>query len=80
MVQLSTPCIKICIIDPPSGLCQGCFRSLDEIARWTSFSEDERQSVMHELSGRRTASRAARLAAAGRTNPRRARFPTLREG
>ena len=29
-----SPCIKVCVIDPASGLCTGCWRSLDEIAAW----------------------------------------------
>lgn len=72
MAQLSTPCIKICIIDPPSGLCQGCGRTTDEIAQWTALGEPERLAIMRALPQRLVASRDARLAAAGRTNRRRA--------
>lgn len=50
--MIETPCIKVCVLDPASGLCQGCGRSLDEIARWGSMSMEERRRIMAELKGR----------------------------
>ncbi|HEY8010827.1 MAG TPA: DUF1289 domain-containing protein [Rudaea sp.] len=41
-----TPCIGICVLDA-SGFCQGCHRSIDEIARWGSLSDHERAQLMH---------------------------------
>jgi predicted Fe-S protein YdhL (DUF1289 family) len=49
---IETPCIKVCVLDPASGLCQGCARSLDEIARWGTMSDSERGRIMGELKGR----------------------------
>lgn len=40
-------------MDSDSGLCLGCFRTLDEIARWSRLSDAERESVMAELPSRR---------------------------
>ncbi len=54
-MAIASPCTKVCIIDPRSGLCQGCGRTLDEIGRWTSFSESERDRIMNELPLRRAA-------------------------
>ena len=71
MTQVSTPCIKICIIDPPSGLCQGCGRTMTEIQLWPRLAEADRLCVMAKLPGRLAHSRAERLAAAGRSNRRR---------
>ena len=73
MAAPSTPCIKLCIIDEPSGLCQGCGRTLDEIAAWGTMPEPERLGIMAGLPERLSGSRETRLAAAGRTNPRRRR-------
>lgn len=42
----STPCVNICRLDPQTGLCAGCGRTLDEIARWGEISEDERLALM----------------------------------
>jgi predicted Fe-S protein YdhL (DUF1289 family) len=37
------------MIEPASGLCTGCGRSLVEIERWTGFSDRERARVMADL-------------------------------
>ncbi|WP_019996363.1 DUF1289 domain-containing protein [Aureimonas ureilytica] len=50
----SSPCIKICVLDPQSGWCVGCGRTLDEIAGWGSLSEAERLAVMDGLPARMT--------------------------
>jgi predicted Fe-S protein YdhL (DUF1289 family) len=50
---LETPCIDICEIDPRSGLCLGCGRTLDEIACWAEMSEQERRAIMARLPQRR---------------------------
>ncbi|SEG63904.1 DUF1289 domain-containing protein [Bosea lathyri] len=49
MSGASTPCIKICVIDPASKLCQGCGRTLAEIAQWSGMSEVQRLAVMAKL-------------------------------
>ncbi len=50
---ITTPCIKVCVVDGESGLCLGCLRTLSEIAGWASISEAERQAVLAELPARR---------------------------
>ena len=47
--MIQTPCIKICEMDATSGLCVGCGRTLDEIARWRSMSDANRREIMAEL-------------------------------
>ena len=54
----SSPCVKICVIDPVRRLCEGCGRTLAEIAQWARMSEPERLAVMAELPERQ-AQRAA---------------------
>jgi predicted Fe-S protein YdhL (DUF1289 family) len=49
----TTPCIAVCQIDPKSGFCLGCYRTLKEIAQWGRFSEDERQALLPELEQRK---------------------------
>ena len=41
-----TPCIAVCMIDPGTGLCFGCGRTLPEIASWHRLDSGERQAVM----------------------------------
>lgn len=47
-----TPCIAVCIIDPKTGLCLGCGRTLPEIARWHRMESAERLAVMAALPAR----------------------------
>ena len=46
---MKTPCIKVCQMDPRRGICLGCKRSLDEIARWGAMTDEDRDRVMAEL-------------------------------
>jgi len=52
-MAIVSPCTKVCTIDPRSGLCRGCGRTLDEIGRWMSLSAGERDRIMSELPQRR---------------------------
>jgi predicted Fe-S protein YdhL (DUF1289 family) len=66
MALIDTPCEKICLIDPPTGLCRGCGRSLVEIERWTAYSDDERARIMAELPPRLDVMNARPAAVTGR--------------
>ena len=46
---MESPCVKICLLDPASGLCSGCGRSLDEIADWPHLRDEDRRRIMAEL-------------------------------
>ncbi|MEP3429575.1 MAG: DUF1289 domain-containing protein [Roseibium sp.] len=56
---MKSPCINVCQIDQASRLCTGCWRSLDEIASWASYSNEQRQTILDELDNRRVLSRTA---------------------
>lgn len=51
---IATPCVKVCVVDGESGLCLGCFRTLNEIGGWTKFTPERRAEIMAELPSRRT--------------------------
>jgi predicted Fe-S protein YdhL (DUF1289 family) len=55
---ISSPCNRVCVMHPASGICIGCGRSLDEIARWAVLSETERLAIMARLPARLTALKA----------------------
>lgn len=55
-----SPCKKICLVDSDQAICVGCFRTLDELGRWTIMSDAERQAVRAELKARETTYRARR--------------------
>ena len=46
---IKTPCVKVCFVDPAAGLCVGCFRSMEELGRWTKYSDAEREAIMAAL-------------------------------
>ncbi len=52
MSAASSPCIRLCVIDPASKLCEGCGRTLQEIAQWSRLSEAERLAIMATLEER----------------------------
>ena len=47
-----SPCVSVCVIDPASGLCRGCKRTLDEISRWVVMSDEQRLAVLDALPAR----------------------------
>ena len=55
---VSSPCISVCRIDPVTGWCEGCLRTLDEIAQWGSMPDEQRSAIWTALPIRR-AQRAA---------------------
>jgi predicted Fe-S protein YdhL (DUF1289 family) len=46
---LETPCVNTCLLDAATGLCIGCGRTIDEIARWAAMSDQERRAIMAAL-------------------------------
>jgi uncharacterized protein len=52
MAPISSPCVKICVFDQPSGLCEGCGRTLGEIAEWGRLDEATRLAIMATLPDR----------------------------
>jgi uncharacterized protein len=50
--MISSPCTKVCVVDGPTGLCFGCGRTLPEIAKWGSLSEEQRLAIMATLAER----------------------------
>jgi predicted Fe-S protein YdhL (DUF1289 family) len=44
-----SPCVSVCRIDPATGWCEGCLRTIDEIAEWSQYDDDEKRAVWAEL-------------------------------
>ncbi|WP_371226942.1 DUF1289 domain-containing protein [Roseovarius sp. 2305UL8-3] len=65
--EIESPCIKICVVHPEARICTGCYRSIDEIGRWSKMDPEERREIMAALPDRagmlkkRRGGRAARL-------------------
>lgn len=52
---IESPCISVCMINAEDERCYGCFRTLEEIAGWGSYSDLERANIMQQLDQRRVA-------------------------
>ena len=51
--DVPSPCVDVCRMNARTGWCEGCFRTIDEIAGWSQFSADEKRAVLAQLSARR---------------------------
>lgn len=47
-----SPCVGICVISPKTQWCEGCYRTLDEIAGWWDYSPDQKHTVLAQLDNR----------------------------
>ncbi len=54
--SIVSPCIGVCAMNQTSGLCEGCFRSIEEIRNWWDMSAEQRAEVMAKLDERQTTS------------------------
>ena len=50
-----SPCINVCRMDAATGWCEGCQRTLAEIAAWGGMDDEARRSVWQALPARRAA-------------------------
>lgn len=46
--MINSPCIKICKLNEDK-VCIGCYRTIDEITGWKTFTETEKQSVLTRI-------------------------------
>jgi predicted Fe-S protein YdhL (DUF1289 family) len=53
--SVPSPCISVCKMDAGSGWCEGCLRTLDEIAAWSVLEDHEKRAVWKQLPERREA-------------------------
>jgi predicted Fe-S protein YdhL (DUF1289 family) len=66
---VASPCISVCRVDEGTGWCEGCLRTLDEIAVWSLLDEDDKRGVWVELSRRRVQWRQIQAARAADAPP-----------
>jgi predicted Fe-S protein YdhL (DUF1289 family) len=43
--NLPSPCVNVCSMDEDSGLCEGCWRTVDEICDWAVNDDAEKRAV-----------------------------------
>ncbi len=49
---IASPCIGICRMNEAMGLCDGCLRTLDEIAAWSTFDNEAKRAVWNAVESR----------------------------
>lgn len=47
-----SPCQSVCVMHAPTGWCEGCLRTLGEIAQWSRMGPAVQRQVWAELPGR----------------------------
>jgi predicted Fe-S protein YdhL (DUF1289 family) len=52
VAAVPSPCVSICRMNMDTDLCEGCLRTLDEIAAWGRMSEDDKRDVWAALAKR----------------------------
>jgi predicted Fe-S protein YdhL (DUF1289 family) len=58
---VASPCIDVCRMNPSAGLCDGCFRTIDEIAGWSSFDDTQKAAVLKQAEARKKGPRVVRI-------------------
>ena len=55
-MSVPSPCIDLCRMDAASGLCEGCLRTLDEVAGWAAATDEAKRLILAAIVQRRAAS------------------------
>ena len=50
--EIQSPCVGICTMDDTTGLCLGCYRSLDEIKGWWDMNPQDQKKLLATLEER----------------------------
>ena len=51
--DVPSPCVRICVVDEARDICRGCYRTLDEISKWASYSSEQKSALLEELAQRK---------------------------
>ena len=46
---IPSPCISLCKINQETELCEGCFRTLDEIVIWANASDQVKSEIWDRI-------------------------------
>ncbi|OFZ90734.1 MAG: hypothetical protein A2V78_03025 [Betaproteobacteria bacterium RBG_16_64_18] len=48
-----SPCINVCRMSRDTGYCEGCLRTIGEIAGWSQYSGNQKRAVLARLPARK---------------------------
>jgi predicted Fe-S protein YdhL (DUF1289 family) len=57
MSDVASPCVDVCRMNAETGFCDGCLRSIDEIAAWSAYGDDAKRAVLARIDSRRQGAR-----------------------
>ena len=52
--SVPSPCTNVCRMSPETGYCEGCHRSIAEIAGWSGYTDKQKRAVLARLPARGT--------------------------
>ncbi len=55
---IPSPCGSVCRMNESTGLCEGCYRTIEEIVQWSSADDVGKRAIWTRIKQRRTASKA----------------------
>ena len=50
--QVPSPCVSVCVMNPVTGWCEGCLRSLAEIGDWAQADDAAKRQVWRTIGKR----------------------------
>jgi predicted Fe-S protein YdhL (DUF1289 family) len=52
--HVPSPCLSVCVMDPQTAVCAGCWRTLEEIGVWSRISDEAKRQVWQRIQQRLT--------------------------
>ncbi|MFY7980508.1 MAG: DUF1289 domain-containing protein [Limnohabitans sp.] len=52
--HVPSPCLSVCVMDPQTEVCAGCWRSLEEIGAWSRMTDEDKRWVWQRIQQRLT--------------------------
>ena len=49
--HVKSPCISVCVLNK-DDICEGCYRSAEEITRWAALDNTQKKAVMKNVKAR----------------------------
>ncbi|HVZ44016.1 MAG TPA: DUF1289 domain-containing protein [Ramlibacter sp.] len=53
--DVPSPCMSVCRMNAATGWCEGCLRTLDEIAAWSTLDDEGKRCVWRSIEQRAAA-------------------------
>jgi predicted Fe-S protein YdhL (DUF1289 family)/acyl-coenzyme A thioesterase PaaI-like protein len=61
MSEVASPCVDVCRMNAETGFCDGCLRTIGEIAAWSASDDDAKRAILARVDSRRQGARVVLL-------------------